>query len=341
MQEKDESLLSVIIPLYNCGAVIKRCLDSIDYQEAEIIVVDDGSTDNGAEIVSHYAESHLNVHLLRKKNGGVSSARNMGLDYAHGKYIMFVDADDYVGKDGIIRVLDVAKKEDADVLKYTSIHLNADSPNNFSSLKNTPFSIRKYVGRAESLNYYNLSDYVIWDGLFKRSIIEEFKIRFDEDLHLREDDVFMGKILCVASKVVCIDLPLYRYISCSNYSSTHKQSQERNRVLIQSGLSAIHHRSEFIKEHLSDKHFPYERLKYMRWVCSPRMAIEAGYNYHEYIGILKQFKALNVWPVSYKWIKVAGWDYNWKIYLKKVIVTFLLNHPFISFPIAKLRNRYK
>lgn len=331
--------LSIIIPMYNCGKVIIRCLDSIDYQDAEIIVVDDGSNDDGAIVVNRYAKTHSNVQLIQKENGGVSSARNVGIANAHGKYIMFIDADDYVGKDGIIRMINLALEEDVDVLKYACLYLDAKSPENHSSLKETPFSTRHYIGVAEALRHYKLSDYYIWDGLFKRSVIEENCIRFDEDLHLHEDDVFMGKIYCVSSKVIVTDFPLYRYVKSSLYSSTHNQSQERNRILIQSGLLAISHRSQFIKEHLFSEVFPYERLKYMRWVCSPCQAVEAGYSYKEYRQILEQFKNMKIWPVSYKWIKVARLDYSWKVYLKKILFTFLLNHPHISYPIAKMKSR--
>ena len=83
-------LLSVIIPMYNCAPVIVRCLDSIDYYDCEIIVVNDGSKDTGAEIVEKYAATHPNVRLINKSNGGVSSARNLGIQEAVGKYISFI-----------------------------------------------------------------------------------------------------------------------------------------------------------------------------------------------------------------------------------------------------------
>ena len=89
--------LSIIIPMYNCAIVIERCLDSIEVgPDMEVIVVDDGSNDNGSDVVRHYMEHHSYVRLLRKENGGVSSARNVGIEAATGNYIMFIDADDYL-----------------------------------------------------------------------------------------------------------------------------------------------------------------------------------------------------------------------------------------------------
>ena len=79
-------LLSVVIPMYNCAPIIVRCLDSIDYPNCEIIVVNDGSIDNGAEVVEQYAATHTHVRLINKPNGGVSSARNLGIEEAKGVY---------------------------------------------------------------------------------------------------------------------------------------------------------------------------------------------------------------------------------------------------------------
>ena len=77
--------------MYNCAPVITRCLDSIDYPDCEILVVNDGSQDNGADVVEQYVAAHSNVRLINKPNGGVSSARNLGIERAKGTYISFID----------------------------------------------------------------------------------------------------------------------------------------------------------------------------------------------------------------------------------------------------------
>lgn len=336
---KNSHLLSVIIPMYNCGPVIVRCLDSIDYPESEILVVDDGSTDNGAQVVTDYAKSHPNVRLIRKENGGVSSARNLGIDEAHGKYLVFVDADDYLSQGGLYRMIALAEEHQADIVKYHIHCLKTNDPCVYNSVAKTNISVEVISGKAEALNRYDISDYHVVDAVFKTDTIRNNGVRFFTDLHLREDDAFMGAYYSVCSQVVITNLPLYNYYTSSNFSHTHSQPIERQRVLIQSGYLAIKHRSQFIAEHCPNQEFPYERYKYMRWVCSPRSAVEARYTYREYLDVLKQFKEVDVYPVSYKWIKIAGWDYNWKIYFKRVITTFLLNHPLISYPLAKLRYK--
>ena len=335
-------LLSVIIPMYNCGPVIVRCMDSIDYQDSEIIVVNDGSKDNGAEVVEQYATTHPNVRLINKPNGGVSSARNLGIENARGKYIVFVDADDYLSRDGLERMIELAEKHNADIVKYKIHSLKHDAPCVYNSLKDFKLSVEVISGKAQALNRYDISDYHVVDAVFKTSTIRDNDIHFYTDLHLREDDAFMGAFYSVASQVVITDLPLYNYYLSSAYSHTHNQSVERQRILIQSGLLAMKHRRAFIEKHCPNQVFPYERLKYMRWVCTLRHAISANYTYKEYKKILNDFRKEDVYPLDYKWIKIGGWDYALKPYLKRVFTTFMINNPWLFWSLSKwFYNRRK
>ena len=334
-------LLSVIIPMYNCAPVITRCLDSIDYPDCEIIVVNDGSKDNGAEIVEKYAASHPNVRLVNKKNGGASSARNLGIKEAKGKYIVFVDADDYLSQGGLNRMIELAEQYEADIVKYKINSLHHDAPCVYNSVAETAMKVEVISGRAQALNRYDISDYHVVDAVFKTTTIRDNGVQFFTDLHLREDDAFMGAFYSIASQVVITDLYLYNYYTASAYSSTHHQSLERKRVLIQSGLLAIRHRKEFIAAHCPNQTFPYERLKYMRWVCSLRNAIDAEMTYKEYMALLNEFRKEGVYPLEYAWIKAAGWDYAFKPYMKRAVQTFMVNHPWLFWQLAKWYYRKK
>ena len=323
--------LSIIIPVYNCAPVITRCLDSIDYPDAEVIVVDDGSQDDSARRVLEYAGSHSNIRLIRKENGGVSSARNKGIEEACGDYIMFIDADDYIAEGGIRRVMKMARDCDADIVKYKVVSVyRADDQD--LGIEDTPMKSEVITGLGEALNRYDISDYHVVDAVFKRRIIIESGIRFHEDLKLREDDVFMGEFYCNASTVVVTDLPLYHYVRSSPYSSTHNQSIEKQRKLIESSYRAMEYRSSYVKNKHPES-LPLERLKYMRWVCHPQVAINAGYSYDEYRSILQIYKGYDSWPLDYRWIHVAGLDYSLKAKLKTGIKTFLCNHPRLAYSI--------
>lgn len=315
--------LSVIIPMYNCAEVITRCLDSIDYSEAEIIVVDDGSKDNGAVVVTKYAELRPNVRLIQKENGGPSSARNLGIGAAHGEYIMFVDADDYLLSGGIAQMVDLAIQENADVVKYLIKHVSNTDPIMVGVSCASEVKIRKIVGQGEVLQYYDISDYHVVDALFKRELIVKNEIQFRTDLHLQEDDTFMGEVYSCAEKVISTDLFLYVYIHASAQSSTHHQNAEKTKKLIDSAKLAIQYRSEAIKRNCPNHEFPLEKYKYMRYVIGcQRSMVAAKYPYAEYKSVLNEFKKLGCWPISYKWIKVAQRNYTFKEILK----TWYCNH---------------
>lgn len=317
-------LLSVVVPMYNCAPIIVRCLDSIDYQDCEIIVVNDGSQDNGAEVVEQYAAINPHVRLINKPNGGVSSARNLGIEEAIGKYISFIDADDYIVSGGLERIVNLAEEYNADVVKFKYKSVQDSSELDKSSVSDTPINIEITTGDGV-LKRHDISDYLVWDGIYKRAIIIENNVLFKTDLYLREDDTFMGMLYCHANVVIATDLPLYRYVTASNYSSTHKQSIEKMRMLLMSGLKAAQYRGHYVQEHKPEV-MKLERLKYMRWVATVRNAISAQLTLKEYLAILDEFRKEGVYPLEYAWINAAGWDYALKPYMKRVVQTFLINH---------------
>ena len=329
--QHDRPLLSVIIPCYNCAPVVGRCLDSIDYAEAEIIVVNDGSTDDTVGVVGRYVTAHAekNIRLLNKPNGGVSSARNMGLDYASGTYIMFVDADDYVLQGGISRMVSLIEEKDADFVLYHAKYVDSCDTQLADNVANTSFEMSEVCGH-DVLKRYDIPDWVIWLGLFRNSVIKKNDLRFKIDLPLHEDDVFMGMFFCHADKVVVTNLPLYCYVRSSDYSSTHRQSIEKLRALIDSGWKAAAYRKQYVASRYPEV-LPLERLKYMRWVCQPKRAKEAGYSLREYQAILAKFKELEVYPIDYRWIGVAHTYASTMKKMKYAIKTFLTNHPRLGY----------
>lgn len=334
---KKEPILSVIIPAYNCAPVITRCLDSIDYSDCEIIVVNDGSKDDSVKVVEQYITTHPNVRLVNKENGGASSARNLGLEHTRGKYVAFIDADDFWFQGGINRIVDLAEQTDADIVKYIITHVENGKPIPERNLTNVEMQTEIIEGKGKALEQYDISDYHVVDAVFKRSVIINNKIRFQTDLHLHEDDVFMGMFYCHASKVVITDLPLYCYIRSSDFSSTHHQSLERQRILINSGYLAAQHRSEYVQQHYPQA-MPLERLKYMRWVRTPKDAIKAELTLDEYKAVLEQFHTVGVYPLCYKYINVSFWWASPKKKLKLAIKTFLINHPSFVFGINSVLN---
>ena len=233
----------------------------------------------------------------------------------------------------------IAEEYEADVVKFGYITVKDSDEQDKSSVTSVPIQIQKNTGRG-ALSRYDISDYVVWDGIYRRSIIIKLNIRFITDLYLHEDDVFNGMLYCHANTVITTDLLLYRYVQSSNYSSTHNQSIDKQRRLIISGLKAARYRGDYVKQHNVEV-VPLEILKYMRWVCNLRSAILAQLTYKEYMSWLVEFKKEGIYPLKYAWIKVAGWDYALKPYLKRFIHTFTINHPWLFWLPAKWFYRRK
>lgn len=188
-------MISVIIPAYNSAGTIHRCVQSVlcqTYKEWEMLIVDDGSKDDTLDICKSFDDSRIKV--LHKENGGVSSARNMGLNAAKGEYIAFIDSDDYINTD-YLKHLSEGFGYDIVVTGF-SYGLTPES----SAFK-LQLSTKQEVGKDLS-NLINADQFCFpWGRLFKRSIIEQHQIRFDEQMRFAEDNVFNWEFLCHAESI--------------------------------------------------------------------------------------------------------------------------------------------
>ena len=199
--------VSVIVPVYKVEKYLPECIESIlaqTFPDFELLLVDDGSPDNSGAICDDYAARDPRIRVFHKENGGVSSARNLGLDNARGEWIAFVDSDDTVGEKYLEMLLDLLRKSNADISLCSWSMMSesgAVSPRKKCRLR----GIEK-VGRAVAMyrvqngSYYEGSPYC---RLFSRRSIEENKLCFDEKIKIGEDWLFSTKYFasCVKSAV--------------------------------------------------------------------------------------------------------------------------------------------
>ena len=118
---KKDVLLTVVIPVYNVEKYLKRCIESILIQEwknYDILLVDDGSTDNSPQICDDYAKAYDFISVIHKKNGGLSAARNTGISHAEGEYVYFPDSDDWIEPDTFIALAEVLESQDFDIISF-------------------------------------------------------------------------------------------------------------------------------------------------------------------------------------------------------------------------------
>ena len=206
--------ISVIVPAYNSSSFISRCLDSVlsdrgDY--FEIVVVDDGSNDNTLKIINQYAQTDHRVKAFHKENGGVSSARNVGLENSTGKYVLFLDSDDTLPNDALKeykKVIDL--NDEADLVFCRTLHSNNPKQIKNNKIKSNfllndeeyKIIISQYLKR-EGIQYSSLSK------LFKSEIIKSNKIRFNEKISFCEDVLFNLNFFSYAKTAYFIDKVLY------------------------------------------------------------------------------------------------------------------------------------
>lgn len=205
-----KDLISVIVPIYNVEVYLRKCIDSIlaqDYPNLEIILVDDGATDNCGQICDEYAQKHSNITVIHKKNGGLSSARNAGIEIAKGKYISFVDSDDWIESDMISTLYNDLKQDNADISAIVCYQEYSDG----RLIKNSHQTEKSLLSREEALSCFLFNDYLTpcaWGKLYNIELWKD--IRFPEG-KLFEDQLTIYKILDLADNVVFNPLPKYYY----------------------------------------------------------------------------------------------------------------------------------
>lgn len=206
-------MISIIVPVYNAEQYLHRCIDSIlaqSYTDFELLLIDDGSKDASGDICDEYASKDTRVRFFHKGNGGVSSARNLGLDNAQGEYITFCDADDYVSEDWLAAYSEaIANNVDLAIQGYYAIDGNNTVEKQLQPHSgNTIEAKRKLIESQFAQDTY----YYLWVKLFRRDLLEAHHIRFDKQSVLGEDTQFISKYLEYAVSFMCIDSMGYYYI---------------------------------------------------------------------------------------------------------------------------------
>ena len=208
--------ISIIVPVYNTEHYLPRCIDSIldqSFTDFELLLIDDGSTDGSGKICDAYAEKDNRIRVLHKENGGVSSARNLGLRVAAGNWICFVDSDDELMPDGLQVMADGISDEVSMVMagyhEYEDDRLMVDT--GVMDVKG------RVIDRKEALLMMYPSEDKVYMGysvakLFNRELVNRFGTSFNEKIAIKEDTLFVVAYLCQSEKpVYYMSIPIYKY----------------------------------------------------------------------------------------------------------------------------------
>lgn len=215
-----KKLISVIVPVYNVENYLDDCLSSLSsqsYDNIEIILVNDGSTDNSLSICNKWTKSDFRMKLISQENLGLSAARNTGIDAAHGDYICFVDSDDIVHQDYLSKLYVAIEStvSDISIAKFvrfsekSDINLQQDVPDHWAlfinSKENRPLFLNREIANTE-----------VWNKLYRASLIFELPSPVFPVGKIHEDEYFTPKAFRLAEKAVLVDSELYFYRTRAN-----------------------------------------------------------------------------------------------------------------------------
>lgn len=250
-------VFSVIIPVYNAESTLNRCITSIleqDFQDYEILLIDDGSSDSSGFICDDFAALDKRIKVFHKQNGGVSSARNLGLKNATGRWITFVDADDYIEQDffpsvflenGSLVIVNFKTTESDDYIEYLE-------PGKVVGKK----QVKQFVNKYLHLDLLRCP----WAKFFERIIIEKKHLLFDDRFAVGEDTLFVMSYLLHCKNIQVESRGLYRY-----YKRPSKESFVRYRIDFEKSIAYLNTFDKVYK----DLH------------CSNRTVVKLLYNFYK------------------------------------------------------------
>lgn len=221
-------IISIIIPAYNAASFIHTSVDSVLSQsipnDIEIIIVNDGSTDNTINVVENYMQEHSNIHLINQKNSGVSGARNSGIEAAQGEFIAFIDADDFIS-DGCLETI---------IKRLVNIDEKTEIVYLLSSLFPSKINCSTWIKRLPNGGVISGKDcfekvglmHTVWGCLYKKAFIEKYNLRFAEGVKNSEDTMYMAECQSYINQVEFWPIQFYNYVyregSASNNVSEEK-----------------------------------------------------------------------------------------------------------------------
>ena len=210
-------LLSIIVPVYNVEDYLERCIKSLlkeqEDMQYEIILVDDGSKDSGGNICDKYSENYDYIKTFHKENGGLSDARNYGLKYATGKYIVFVDSDDYLKQNSLNELYYFLESADEDIICF-----------DVEKVENEKVTLLKYLPTDKiltgqeflRLQYKNKSMQIaVWHNVYKRSLLIENNLYFKKGIY-HEDEEWTPRVFLKAETVAHRETSFYKYMIREN-----------------------------------------------------------------------------------------------------------------------------
>lgn len=247
--------ISIIVPIYNTSLFLKRCLDSLlgqTFEDIEILMIDDGSTDNSKDICLQYQNKDERFKYAFKSNGGLSSTRNYGIQNATGSYILFLDSDDYLASETCEICYKTAEKNNLELLNFGYQYIKNDEV----SIHISKFPKNKKIGHQQILELlrrdtlHNKLLWFSWSYFYKTSFLKDNALLFDESILLGEDSDFNIRCLLQTKYIYSISNALYCYV----YNPDSLTQTKYRKQLLEKYISQFKARTKVYKNFgLTDK----------------------------------------------------------------------------------------
>lgn len=324
--------LSIIVPLYNTEKYIARCLDSLLNQNIpadkyEILVINDGSPDNGKQLVEKYVSEHPNIKLFDQSNKGLYITRNRGIEIASGKYLYFIDSDDFIAANSLSSIIEYMNEYELDIFGFGIV---ATSESSLKPLNINKSDLKELVilDGPTYISEKSFRNEVVW-YLVNREFLIKNNMTFRKGYGL-EDGIFTAELIYNAKRITSAALEIYGYFQRPE-STMHTNNSARNRHLLKGyEVSAIEFDTfyEHAKKEkkLNDSGLERIKCKQQSYIFFLLIrVVKSDLTFSEISELLNRLKKLNFYPIR----GFPGKDYNGLIYRVLVVI---LNHRFLLFP---------
>lgn len=240
-------MLSIIVPVYKTKKYLDKCVSSLieqTYSDIEIILVDDGSPDECGLMCDEWTKKDERIKVVHRKNGGLSAARNSGMEIAKGDYISFIDSDDYIDENMFLMLMSAVKANNADIAECAYIKVGESEDEELKARQNAEKSEEVLVFSAyeamEELIYERNIHQVVWNKVYSKKAIDNLKFREGK---INEDEFFTYKVVGNSEKVISLKAQLYFYVQHENSIMSSGYSIKRL-----DAIEALKERMEYVKE---------------------------------------------------------------------------------------------
>ena len=258
--------VSIIVPVYNAEACLRRCVESVlnqEYADFELLLADDGSRDSSGRICDEYAVADSRVRVFHKENSGVSDSRNLCLDQARGRYLQFLDADDWITANATKLLVQAMEEHLCDLVISDFYRVVGERVSPKGDIDEVQVLSREEYAAHMMENPANYYYGVLWNKLYRREIVEQHHLRMDPAISWCEDFMFNLEYIRRAETFFALQVPVYYYVKTKGSLCTQGISISKT---IQMKLTVFEYYNQFYKTVLDEEEYEKQRLKIYRFL---------------------------------------------------------------------------